>query len=73
MTTEARPIDSTRFAIHKFNLDTALLSVGYQEIAPPLSAVHVRAIVALATTVTTQQTWPYTAKLSASDNFSPEV
>jgi hypothetical protein len=53
MATDARLIDSTRFAIHKLNLDTALLSAGYQEIAPPLSAVHVRAMAALVTTVTT--------------------
>ncbi len=53
MTTDARPIDSTRFAIHKLNLDTDLLSVGYQEIVPPLSAVHVRVMTTLTTTVTT--------------------
>jgi hypothetical protein len=50
MATDARPIDSNRFAIHKLNLDTALLAAGYQEIAPPLSAVHVRAMAALTTT-----------------------
>ncbi len=66
METDVRPIDSTRFAIHKLNLDTALLSAGYQEIAPPLSAVHVRAMAVLATSVSLQQTWSYTAKLSAS-------
>jgi hypothetical protein len=53
MTTDARPIDSTRFAIHKLNLDTALLSAGYQEITPPLFAVHVRSMTALTTSVTT--------------------
>jgi hypothetical protein len=53
MATDASPIDSTRLTIHKLNLDTTLLSAGYQEIAPPLSAVHVRGMDALATTVTT--------------------
>jgi hypothetical protein len=53
MTTDARVIDSTHFVIHKVNLETTLLSAGYQEIAPPLSVVHVRAIATLATTVTT--------------------
>jgi hypothetical protein len=53
MDTDSHPIDSTRFGIHKRNLDTTLLSTGYQEIEPPLSALHVRAMTALVTTVTT--------------------
>jgi hypothetical protein len=58
MATDSRPIDSTRFAIHNLNLDTVLLSDGYQEIVPPLPVVHVRAITALATSVTTTRPPP---------------
>jgi hypothetical protein len=53
MVTDAHPIDSTRFAIHKLNLDTTLLSAGYLEIVSPLSVVNVRVMAVLATTVTT--------------------
>jgi hypothetical protein len=53
MVTDVRQIDSTHFTIHKLNLGTTLLSAGYQEIVSPLSDVYIRAMVALATTVTT--------------------
>jgi hypothetical protein len=51
--TDARPIDGLRWTVHKLNLDTALIAAGYQEIAPPLSEVHIRAMAALTTTGTT--------------------
>jgi hypothetical protein len=66
MATDDHPIDSTRFAIHKLNLDTVLLSAGYQEIAPPLSVVHVRAMAALFATVTTTHP-PHRRAISKAD------
>ena len=44
--TDARPFDGARLAVHKLNLDTALLAAGFQETAPPLSAAHIRAMTA---------------------------
>jgi hypothetical protein len=44
--TDGRPFDGARLAVHKRNLDTALFAAGFQEMAPPLSAAHLRALAA---------------------------